>query len=202
MLCHHIATASPPLNQLLFIGTVIPKGRCMLRGATFEVRNFFFVFNLWLERQYCTVAVSPHRFLISGYWIWLVWFHVPESRIVEAYGSRIRLTWLYVPELRFLESHSHISEATTLGLNSLLGFNLPISQHGRRWQNYRYMPRHKINWIDCRRTVHDERIIILMTVLPRDRHKMNHSPIRLYTSKKIPIGQGTTERLWYSFAIS
>ncbi len=60
-----------------------------------------FVRTTW---QYSTVAVSPHLFVISGYWIWLTWFLVPELRILEAYGSRNWLTWLHVSASWVLES--------------------------------------------------------------------------------------------------
>ncbi len=34
------------------------------------------------DRQCSTVAVSLH---VSGYWIWLTWFHLPESRVLGSY---------------------------------------------------------------------------------------------------------------------
>ncbi len=40
-----------------------------------------FVRTTW---QYSTVALSPHLFLFSGYWIRLASFHVPESRFLES----------------------------------------------------------------------------------------------------------------------
>ncbi len=68
------------------------------------VYSFCYFFPL-LELQCCTVAVSSHLFLISGYWIWFSLFHVLDSRILDANESGIWTTWLHVPESRFFESY-------------------------------------------------------------------------------------------------
>ncbi len=74
MLCHGV----PPLNRNrdLFARSFGKTAVC------YEVPHLRFSICISLlerqDRQYITAAVSPYLFMISGYWILLTWFHVPE----------------------------------------------------------------------------------------------------------------------------